>query len=325
MDSAIGNSKQSCCRHAKITEQHSDDRFSNLPFDMLYHILSFLDTREAVGTSLLSRTWRYIWSSVPRLNFNCKCSCMREPQFKDLSICPCSSKFWEFVKRTLIIRETPPIHALHFSCDYFEAAQVRLLLYLCDARNVQELDIFARSHLQVRKLPRVFAQFLLDMIQNSNGLHNLSLTSFNNLKRLRLVRVRFHDDLFTRKLFSDCGILEDLSLEYCCFMMVTHFNISSHKLRNLTFVNMGPFNKITSDCNLRLSLKVDAPNLLSFCYIGPVIRVSEFSNMSCLNHALIQVPNQSCPRSCSGLATMISDFVHAKGLTLSAAFVRVCI
>ncbi|CAN1834463.1 FBD-associated F-box protein At1g66310 [Linum perenne] len=42
----------------------------DLPEDILYHILSFLDTKMAVQTSVSSRGWRYTWRSVPVLNLD---------------------------------------------------------------------------------------------------------------------------------------------------------------------------------------------------------------------------------------------------------------
>ncbi|CAL1375743.1 unnamed protein product [Linum trigynum] len=45
------------------------DRLSDLPAPVIHHILSFLDTKLAVQTSVLSRLWRFAWKHVPVLNF----------------------------------------------------------------------------------------------------------------------------------------------------------------------------------------------------------------------------------------------------------------
>ncbi|CAI0490982.1 unnamed protein product [Linum tenue] len=45
------------------------DRLSDLPEGILHHILSFLDTKPVVQTSVLSSKWRFVWKHVPVLNF----------------------------------------------------------------------------------------------------------------------------------------------------------------------------------------------------------------------------------------------------------------
>ncbi|CAN1142632.1 Putative F-box/LRR-repeat protein At3g59160 [Linum perenne] len=47
-----------------------DDRISRLPDDILVHILCFMTIKEATATSLLSRRWRYLSASLPRLDFS---------------------------------------------------------------------------------------------------------------------------------------------------------------------------------------------------------------------------------------------------------------
>ncbi|KAK2970486.1 hypothetical protein RJ640_023669 [Escallonia rubra] len=47
-----------------------DDRLSNLPDEILCHILSFLPTKNVVATSILSSRYSSLWSCIPVLDFH---------------------------------------------------------------------------------------------------------------------------------------------------------------------------------------------------------------------------------------------------------------
>ncbi|KAI5330332.1 hypothetical protein L3X38_029730 [Prunus dulcis] len=51
-------------------KQKDQDTLWNLPNDILDQILSFLPLKEAVATSVLSRKWRYVWTSCLALDFD---------------------------------------------------------------------------------------------------------------------------------------------------------------------------------------------------------------------------------------------------------------
>nr|XP_017245756.1 PREDICTED: F-box/LRR-repeat protein 25-like [Daucus carota subsp. sativus] len=46
-----------------------EDRISRLPDELIHKILSFVDAKEAVQTSVLSRRWELIWTTLPFLSF----------------------------------------------------------------------------------------------------------------------------------------------------------------------------------------------------------------------------------------------------------------
>ncbi|KAI3906843.1 hypothetical protein MKW92_026326 [Papaver armeniacum] len=49
---------------------NDEDNISNLPDFLIHHILSFVKVKQAVQTCILSKRWRYIWTSLPFLNFD---------------------------------------------------------------------------------------------------------------------------------------------------------------------------------------------------------------------------------------------------------------
>lgn len=68
------------------------DRISNLPASLLLHILSFVDTTDSARTGVLSKRWKYIWRSIPILQFGCQNSSQTDT-------------FMDFVDRTLELHD----------------------------------------------------------------------------------------------------------------------------------------------------------------------------------------------------------------------------
>ncbi|PQM41159.1 hypothetical protein Pyn_29900 [Prunus yedoensis var. nudiflora] len=72
-------------------KQKDHDTLWNLPNDILDQILSLLPTKEAVATSVLSRKWRYVWTSCLVLDFDSEknmkplthCSRYQDQDFED--------------------------------------------------------------------------------------------------------------------------------------------------------------------------------------------------------------------------------------------------
>ncbi|KAH9620336.1 hypothetical protein KSS87_007851, partial [Heliosperma pusillum] len=58
------------CEETVSGQLNTVDRLSDLPDFIVHHIISFLDTREAYRTSILSKRWAYISATNPILEFH---------------------------------------------------------------------------------------------------------------------------------------------------------------------------------------------------------------------------------------------------------------
>ncbi|KAK2441759.1 FBD-associated F-box protein [Trifolium repens] len=85
------------------------DIISTLPDGVLCHILSFLKTKQAVATSILSKRWKHLWLSVPVLDFSNTHVADQEANFR----------FNDFVYSVLLSRDsTIPIKVFHLYVMY---------------------------------------------------------------------------------------------------------------------------------------------------------------------------------------------------------------
>ncbi|KAL5856784.1 hypothetical protein ACOSQ3_004242 [Xanthoceras sorbifolium] len=121
-----------------ISNQMEFDPLTNLPYHIIQHILSFMDTKDAVRTCVLSKKWRYQWMYIHSLNLYCRSN--RITDFK------------KFVLAVLDRRKPLYLNRLRFylgvqlpnDCDnYFSRCSVleNLSLILCRVTSLTALKI----------------------------------------------------------------------------------------------------------------------------------------------------------------------------------------
>ncbi|KAF3336777.1 F-box domain containing protein [Carex littledalei] len=211
------------------------DRISSLPDEMLQHILSFLGIRQSVQTSVVSKRWVNLWTSLSHLNFD-----PHEFVLEDES----DAKFKKFVEMLLSRHETSFLDNFQikildqYGCfdlvrtcvSYAMKVNPRVFsveapffhkdicgpIFSCES--IEELFL-RKSNYPHRipdfvNLPRI-RRLQLTGTRLDNGC--ITIPDFVNLpriRRLQLTRTRLDNGCITR-LFSGCPVLEDVSLEYC--------------------------------------------------------------------------------------------------------------
>ncbi|GJZ21213.1 F-box domain containing protein [Tanacetum coccineum] len=240
------------------------DRLSNLPDDLIHKILSFVGIKCAIELSALSSRWRYIWTSMPYLDF---------------------SKW--FQSSSILIE--------------FGPGSIRQIMIYASSHNVQQLDIvylLADDSIKF-PLPLIRSQSLkhLSFKKEPYGWDSknsersvLGLTSTLELPALTTLYLH-HTTLFCDGntdiisdahigLFSKCANLKNLTLKSCKVIGLNRLNFCHPLLSNLTVEDVqGSFNVVDVDVPQLKNLTIDsgrkkykylisAPGLVSLLYKG---------------------------------------------------------
>jgi hypothetical protein len=117
-------------KKVKLSESEIKDRLSDLTDCVILHILSFLNTKDAVQTCILSPRYKDLWKRVPAL-------VLHSTDFRTYK------KFTKFVSKVLSLRDSSiSLHALE--CSKSGCIEPRLLKKVVNyaiSHNVQELKL----------------------------------------------------------------------------------------------------------------------------------------------------------------------------------------
>ncbi|KAM0060420.1 putative F-box domain, leucine-rich repeat domain superfamily, F-box-like domain superfamily [Helianthus debilis subsp. tardiflorus] len=198
----------------EYAERMALDRISTLPQPILEPILSLLSTEEAARTSILSREWRYRWTTIPKLKFT-----LRKRTSELTSDVESVMKYMDMhdLHQVLLLRHGP-IHELTLFLegyweddDLFEFEQI--ILHLSRNHIVRKLVLDASESLWYKLPISVFA------LHHLKELHLRSFTIelpsiFNGFGSL--VRLDLNDGEIStqtlRHLLSNCPTLKSLHL-----------------------------------------------------------------------------------------------------------------
>ncbi|KAI3882260.1 hypothetical protein MKX03_009580, partial [Papaver bracteatum] len=190
--------------------EREKDRISELPEPLIHHIFTFLPIKFIVSTSVLSTKWRYLWTSIPIIDFR-----NGRPPYR--SIGPEETiAFMEFVDRVLSFRQdvhSPPIMKFYLDFDRnFNTSRVSGWICTVLQRKVEELVLMEDRYL-ISFPPCLFVCESLTILEiNGSLLGRPESVNFPKLKILRL-GVILEDEHSIPKLLSYSPVLEELSLQ----------------------------------------------------------------------------------------------------------------
>ncbi|KAK8576861.1 hypothetical protein V6N13_121860 [Hibiscus sabdariffa] len=234
----------------------------SLPDSIICHILSFLPTRDAVRTSVLSPMWRHLFTlSISKLDVN---DCLPEPEVSAEGI----ESFKKFMDR-LFFSPQPQrrlecfrMHDLWMVDDDYLSFYNWLSAALRSGVKEFDVDLFDA-----------------DIRQISNLLFTCST--------LRLSSIDFVYGCSLLGLISGCPVLEDLGVFACSIDGASELNIHSLSLKRLA-LDFQHLHLVHSD---GFDWLIDAPSLVYFKYIRRGGRGYAMRNMESLEKADITIFN----------------------------------
>ncbi|XP_027364581.1 putative F-box/FBD/LRR-repeat protein At4g13965 [Abrus precatorius] len=253
---------RSMSRRKRRESNVDQDRLSDLPSEILLHIMSFMMIKDAVRTCILSKRWKDLWKFLP--NFKLHVSEFSNP-----------FKFFDFVSGIVSRRDgNHSLHTLdfhrHSSCRY--QILKNLMTYAVNHR-IQQLRIFVPSNLCLP--PCVYSSWSLTSLHISVSMYDFKRRTripksldLPSLLCLHLVYVAISADKNgNAEPFSNCKKLHNLYLDHCVVLYPNA--LFSHNSENLNITNPKLVN-LMMDYTYRLGHKtvISAPNLSCFTLNG---------------------------------------------------------
>ncbi|KAL0737778.1 hypothetical protein Bca4012_013988 [Brassica carinata] len=231
----------------------NEDRISELPEALILHILSFLPTKSALATSVLSKQWQFLWKMMPELKFDY-----------------CDHKdavgiFSKNVRSSLLSNTAPVLESLHlkFHPDNRSDVDFRMLIKTAKARHARKLELDA-GYKNCYKIPQsLYNNKTLETLifKACVAVEKPNKVCLKSLKTLHLHAVNITDREWVLKFLSGCPNLDDLLVCLYPQSSVTTLTIAHPTLQRLSVYNKrGPLHK--------WGCFIDAPDLKYFCIEG---------------------------------------------------------
>ncbi|MED6109802.1 hypothetical protein PIB30_036916 [Stylosanthes scabra] len=254
--------------HMEEKNDESGINICDLPDPLCALIISFLPTKEAIRTSLLSKRWQHLWKDISKIDLN--------EEYRERQV------FREFVIK-LLFKRWQHLTKFSLSCSAHEnAPMVNEWLRGFINPGIEELNLVLYIEKPLVLPHHLFSfarltKFHLYMHQILELPSSILLPSLRSLS-LSLERIIFPDSSSAGRLFSGCPSLEELTLIDCDWMNVKAITITSPLLQKVVirdckyddFVDEededhGIDNQNGSKC---CEIFVDGTHLKSFPYRG---------------------------------------------------------
>uniref|UniRef100_A0A0E0B7H5 F-box domain-containing protein n=1 Tax=Oryza glumipatula TaxID=40148 RepID=A0A0E0B7H5_9ORYZ len=268
-------------RRGVTAPAHTDDGdwFSDVPDDVILNIMSFLTTRQAVQTCVLSRRWLNLWRSVPCINADVGEFQRSDTEWEEYDQ-ERESAFKMFMDRVLELRNpAAPIRTFRFRCcrlDGFEGTS-------------DEADMNRWITHAMQKQP-----WVLDILVLYDALKlDHSAFTCRYLTRIKFINVLMMPGFF-QQLEMGCPVLENLFLDES---IVADVEISSRTLKVLTIKS--------TQFSYKFRTTISTPSVTYLKLWRPVNGIYVFNDMPLLVTSILVLYNvQDSSDFCQNLRSL---------------------
>ncbi|KAL5707119.1 hypothetical protein ACHQM5_025206 [Ranunculus cassubicifolius] len=319
-------------RRRKQKHVNNGDRISSLPEPIIHHILSNLNMRDVVQSSILSNTWRYIWMSSPTLNF-------RLDEWKHtLSTGPeRENRFIMFMAKVLTHGGSSPLEK--FNLSFFPARintiHVQSWVIKALARNVRHIDLEVSLDKFLDLPCQLFTLSVRELrLCCLNGPLIRLPSSICNAVRVRsmeLFNVQFPGGNERGELILSCPVLQHLTISSCGLSRLKKLSIFTPLLESLNLDYL--YTMKNTSCTVKTStpalkslkvsarLSVDLPSV-HYCMENLSSLISAYVNTyatgddlkkaraDCLINVLSMISNVQALKVSALFVETFADFPH---------------
>ncbi|XP_073291038.1 F-box/LRR-repeat protein At4g14103-like [Primulina huaijiensis] len=258
-------------REETVTDDHGEDIISNLPENIISHILSLLPAKDALRTSALSKDWEYKWTCIYNIDIDetKRFSRKRKKAREKTAV--------NFVDRILLFAQIPTIKTFRLKFLYkYSPSRLRAWISTALMRNVENLEINYDHEGVV--LPRCLFNCKSLTILKLRLPCTLRVPAgnwFSNLKILYLARVEILNACVSNTPMFDFPVLERFDLDNCKWLEVNFVEIKAPALSKFNVTNHSGLPK-GENCRIKIS----GAKLLKFHLYGHFVENFDLSASS---------------------------------------------
>lgn len=292
MDSSISSRKSRKKKNPKhkskinkVEEFEEEDRISSLPTSILHHILSFIPTHYAVHTCVLSKRWRYVWTGIPKLDFN-ETSLYLDKLYSKVD-------FLKFVEGVLSYHDpTVVIHKFRLSyMDIIDESDLTSWVSMVLKRKVQKinLDISADSPIE---FPSSFfaceSLTSIKLVAMHSTLKFPASVCFPNLKLLHFKFVGITCEDGVQQVCVNFPVVEEVMLIECQWYEIKRVDISAPALERM-IIDDDEDNDEDDDFVADCEIRIHAKSLVTLDVVSCLTYELSLCNLSSLSDAYIDL------------------------------------